>query len=817
MVDHEDVVRRVSNLIADHPRKVVAVFLVVTLVLATGMANVSTETGTSQFSEGTESEQALKDVDREFGQAFGADTGTTQVIQTERNVLSKAAMLRMLEAQKRVLDRTELRVSSTRSSAQQVARQLDPTATTVEDQIRAIEQATPSEIDTAVKRAAEAPGFTGSLSTDFNAQSASASATITVITHEIPTGLSGGVGTSGTSPLQSVQTETQRVINAGQEEFRVFGTGIISDEFANVIFDSLIIVLPAAILLIIFFLLYAYRDPIDLFLGLFSLVMTVIWTLGFMGLANIPFTQMLTAVPPLLLAVGIDFGIHAINRYREERVDGVDILESMKRTVDQLFVAFFIVTGTTVIGFSANGTSSLPPIRDFGLIAAVGIIFTFLIFGIFLPAAKVLTDQYRESYGIPHWGNKPIGQEGSYIGRALSVGVIGAKKAPRVFLALILVVSVLATGYGAGVSTSFTQDDFLPPEETPDYLDRLPEPFAPNEYSVTATLNYLEDTFATNAQSSITMYVNGQMRADYALESIQRAGTDPPKAFVEEDRIARSDSIIGVIDAYREDDPSFDALVARNDVDDDGVPDDNLEAIYDQLFASPYAGQASRYLTDDYRSARVVYEIESDASQAEAAADAKELADRYRVPATATGQTVVFQDVSDIIFDSAATSLLVALIGSAIFLVIIYRLLEGSATLGIVNLVPIVVTLTLILGTMRAINIPFNALTATVLAIAIGLGTDYSAHMTHRFVDEFDGSNLDVALDETVLGTGGALTGSMLTTASGVAVLVLAITPILGQFGTIMAIAITYSYLTAILVTPSAVVVWSRLGGFSLP
>ncbi|MDZ7850693.1 MAG: hypothetical protein U5K70_07835 [Halodesulfurarchaeum sp.] len=191
MVDHQRVVTRVSNLIAEHPRKVVAAFLVITLVMATGMGNITTETGTQQFSEGTASEEALKDIDREFGEPFAADSGTTQVIQEEANVLSKSAMLRMLRAQERVLDRTELRVTNTRSSAQQVARQLDPTATTVAAQIRAIERATPSEIDAAVRRAAAAPGFTGALSKDFNRESARAGASIAVITHEIPTGLSG--------------------------------------------------------------------------------------------------------------------------------------------------------------------------------------------------------------------------------------------------------------------------------------------------------------------------------------------------------------------------------------------------------------------------------------------------------------------------------------------------------------------------------------------------------------------------------------------------------------------------------------------------
>ncbi|MFB6110495.1 MAG: RND family transporter [Halodesulfurarchaeum sp.] len=817
MVDYEEQVSRFSRYIAEHPRRVVVAFLVLTVVMSAGIGNITTKTGTGQFAEDIPSEEALEDITRDFGRHFAPDTASTQIIQSSQNVLSKPSLLHMLRALKRVTERPGLRVTATRSAAQQVAMAIDPSARTLGAQIRVIERSTPAEIDAAVRRAARVPGFTGTLSEDFNVHSAQASATIAVITHEIPAGLSGGVGTSGSSPLQSIQIETKRVINAGPGDFRVFGTGIISGEFANVILDSLLIVIPAAVLLIVLFLAYAYRDPLDLLIGLFSLVMAILWTMGFMGLANIPFTQMLTAVPPLLLAVGIDFGIHAVNRYREERAAGRTPFPSMREAVDQLLVAFFIVTGTTVIGFLANVTSSLGPIRDFGVVAAVGIVFTFLIFGIFLPALKLLLDEYRDSAGLPRWGHQPIGREGSAIERALSVGVTVARKGPRVFLVLVLLISVVTAGYGAGVSTRFSQEDFLPPEDTPAYLENLPEPFDPHEYSVTETLNYLEETFQSNAQSSVTIYVEGRMRADYALESIRRASLHPPEAFLASDRVARSTSIIDVIRDYSAQNPAFAALVARNDANGNGIPDDNLKTIYDRLMNSPYAGQARSYLTGDYRSARVVYTVESDASQAAIAADAKELAERYRLPATATGQTVVFQDIADRILSSAIRSLAVALAGTALFLVGIYRLLEGSATLGVVNLVPIVVTLAAIIGTMRAAGIPFNALTATVLSIAIGLGTDYSAHMTHRFVDEFDGTNLDSALADTVLGTGGALTGSMLTTTAGIGVLVLAITPILGQFGTIMAISIGYSYLTAVLITPSAVVVWEQLGGFALP
>jgi predicted RND superfamily exporter protein len=122
---------------------------------------------------------------------------------------------------------------------------------------------------------------------------------------------------------------------------------------------------------------------------------------------------------------------------------------------------------------------------------------------------------------------------------------------------------------------------------------------------------------------------------------------------------------------------------------------------------------------------------------------------------------------------------------------------------------------------MRAFDLPFNALTATILSITIGLGTDYSAHVVHRFADEYDrpdtadgDDSADAvfdALDDAVRGTGSALAGSMLTTTSGIGVLVFAITPVLGQFGVLTALSVFYSYLTAVFLTPSVVVVWQRI------
>jgi len=807
-VDHQRYIDWIDNHIVNNPRWVVLAFLLATAVFALGLGNISTETGTDQFTTGLPAEEALQDVNREFSPSFEPDSGTTTLIQREQNVLAKNSLLRMLRLQQRVERRPGLRVHSTASVASLVAQEIDPQAATLEEQITTIERASPTEIRRAERHlAATNDRFTTLVSTDFNREAASASATIGTVTHRIPAGISEGSGQSGESPLLSYQLEMQSIEDSVNSEITVFGSGITSQEFSWVLVDSLLIIVPAALILIVLFLIIAYRDLADLVLGIVSLGMAIVWTFGFLGLAGIPFSNIMIAVPPLLLAVGIDFGIHAVNRYREERQEGHDISSAMRVTTDQLTVAFFIVTGTTVIGFLSNLTSALPPIREFGLVAAIGIVFTFLIFGVFLPAAKVELDRLRERLPIPTFSTTPLGSEGGVVASVLQFGVIIARRAPAVLLVLMLLVTAGTGVYATGVDTSFEEEDFLPPEENPEFFQNLPEPFRPHDYTATATINHLEENFESTQSDTTMIYIQAPMAQGSVLESIQQTHEDPPETILQDGRHADTRSIITVINSQAERDSEFRALLNKNDIDNDGVPDRNLREVYDYLLDSPARDDALEYITEDYSSTRVVYSVESDAAAASVDADTRTIADRSRFVATATGSTVVFQAVSDVILDTAVTSLALALLGAALFLVVVYLVIEGSATLGVANIVPVVMTVTLLVASMRALSIPFNSVTASLLGLTIGLGIDYSVHMVHRFADEREERSLMPALERSVRGTGGALLGSMLTTVAGIGVLSLAMFIAIQQFGILTALSIVYAFLTSVVVLPSVLVV----------
>ncbi len=791
-----------TQAISKRPRAIIVTFLLLTAVFAVGLGDITQEEGFQSFADDAPAQAAQETVEQKFEPPFEQDGETTQFVQRGENVLTRDALLEMLQFLETIETSDQYRVEETSSVASAVAEAIDPTANTLSEQRRTIKGATNAEIKATVRELTANPGLQSLLSDDLNPEAAEATATFATVSHEPGT----DIGT--------VQGELQEVATTTDAEIIVSGSGLLDEELAAVIGDSLTLIIPVVIVLILVFLVVAYRDPIDLLLGLLALIMAIIWTFGFTGHAGIPFSNMMIAVPPLLLAIGIDFGIHAINRYREERVSGRGIEASMQQATEQLLVAFFIVTGTTVIGFGANMTSSLAPIQEFGIVASVGIIFTFLIFGIFLPAVKIQLDQLRDQAGWPQFATDPIGSGESRLGTVLTGGLTIGQRAPMTIILAALVVTAGASAYATTIDTTFTEEDFLPPEELPAYVDLAPGPLAPAEYTTTATINFIAANFETSNDDEVTVYLEGQLHEDHSLASIARAGREPPETVVTDGTQAQAASIIDVMHQYAQDNPAYAQRLAANDLTNNGVPDRNVAPLITELFDSDYEMAAKRYVTEDLRSTRVIYTVSADAKQAAVADDARTLAVAHRLDGTATGQTVVFDEITSMILSSSLRSLGLAVVLTILFLIGMYTLLEGRPWLALANTFPIVVTVAILAGTMAVAGIPLNALTGTALSITIGVGVAYSVHITHRFIDEYNESaDAVTALDVTLRGTGGALTGSMLTTLGGAGSLVLAITPLLGQFGLLMVISVIYSYVTAIVLLPPALLVWEQQVG----
>ena len=77
----------------------------------------------------------------------------------------------------------------------------------------------------------------------------------------------------------------------------------------------------------------AYRGVVKPLLAIFSLVIALCWSMGWTTLV-VGHLNILTIVfIPILLGLGIDFGIHILERYKEERSTGGGVLQALQKTV----------------------------------------------------------------------------------------------------------------------------------------------------------------------------------------------------------------------------------------------------------------------------------------------------------------------------------------------------------------------------------------------------------------------------------------------------------------------------------------------------
>lgn len=597
----------------------------------------------------------------------------------------------------------------------------------------------------------------------------------------------------------------------------VFGQGIITDELNRSLNDSLALVIPFALLFVIVALLIAYRDLLDIILGVAGIITVLVWTFGFMGWAGIEFNQVFVAVPVLLIGLSIDYAIHVFMRQREQRQLAANRSSgrAMKIALGGLLVALTWVTATAVFGFLSNLISPVDPIREFGLVSAFGIASALLIFGLLIPATKVTLDNVLEARGFDR-RRRAFGTGGGRFSGVLSLGQVFARRGPWVVIVVALLVTA-GGAYGASqVDTSFEIDDFLA-DAPPEWTDHLPETIRPSGYVAKANMQIVDDRFLREDLQAEVL-IEGDITEARTLErldaAINLAGEQPATV-----RLADGEpdvhSPLAVMNAVAAENATFNETFHNADTTGDGVPDQNLEAVYDALFdADPARAADVLYRTDDgdYRAMRMVVSLRGEATADEVINQMRTVAasvDGDGLEATATGQVVVFSIIEDEIFDAVFESLIVSLISVFLFLMIVYRITDGSALLGVVTLAPILLAVAWILGTMYLLDMPFNVVTGTITSLTIGLGVAYNIHMSERFRLELArGRDVWDALYVSVTGTGGALLGSAATTAGGFGVLAIAIIPVLQQFGVITAITIIYAFLGSLLVLPSLLVLW---------
>ncbi len=636
---------------------------------------------------------------------------------------------------------------------------------------------------------------------------------------------------SDISPETALEAEREvweltREIHGDELTVRVLGDALIRDEINQASGRNIAILMPVAFLFVVVVLAFMYRNVTDTILNLLSLVLAIVWVYGVGVLLDLNLgNPMMTTVPVLIIGLGIDYGIHYTSRYREELRTGKDVNQAVTLTGATVGFAILLTTITTIVGFMSNVTSDISAIRDFGVLCSVGIFSAFVLMLTFFPASKTIIDNRRmrkgkplirdvkaktgKSFGKRFWSR--IGEPDSFcrsdvkcVNNGLGLGAIAARTPVRV-LAVVLLITLTAVYGGLQLEARYDFRDFLP-----------------SDLEVTDTFNMFVEDFSFS-QETVFILVEGditQPEVFWNIGEVQARAMESEYAVSAREPESPYQLAMSMTDVNSPGyNSSFALIWAANIQEVDVTGPDNIIAVYDGLYEyAPgdairvlrredgiYTGSVVRVPVDTMDGKRVG-EIESHMISAAGILDDEDL-DRVLV----TGGPIVSYSTFRSINQGQIETLMITFIIALIILTILYFYMGKGITLGAVTILPLVFVISWTFGTMYFLNIPLNPVTVTIAAITVGLGIDYSIHITQRFLEEAERiEKPECALCVATSHTGSALFGSATTTIVGFGILSLAIIPPLAQFGQVSAISIFFAFLASVFVSPTFLLIWYK-------
>lgn len=158
--------------------------------------------------------------------------------------------------------------------------------------------------------------------------------------------------------------------SSGMPYIRTATSKLVSNEF--VLFLGLSILVSALILLIFFRSFYAVFFPI------LVVIMGVIWSIGTLVLFGFEITILTGLIPPLIVIIGIPNSILLLNRYHNELKKHGDKKLALSITVERIAVTTLIANVTAAIGFGVLYFTGSELLMQFGSVAALNVMFTWL-------------------------------------------------------------------------------------------------------------------------------------------------------------------------------------------------------------------------------------------------------------------------------------------------------------------------------------------------------------------------------------------------------------------------------------------------------
>lgn len=141
-----------------------------------------------------------------------------------------------------------------------------------------------------------------------------------------------------------------------------------------------------AFIIVIIFLWFSFKSLYGVVVPLSIVLISILWTLGIMGIIGKPIDIMTVMLPTMIFIAGMSDVVHFFTKYFEEVAKGTAKEKIYPLILKEVGFPTFLTLVTTVVGFLSLLFSSIVPIKDFGIYTSIGVSIAFILSYTLLPA-----------------------------------------------------------------------------------------------------------------------------------------------------------------------------------------------------------------------------------------------------------------------------------------------------------------------------------------------------------------------------------------------------------------------------------------------
>jgi uncharacterized protein len=510
-------------------------------------------------------------------------------------------------------------------------------------------------------------------------------------------------------------------------EMHYSGMPYIRSQIMTKVSHEMTLFLILAILVTAFILWVFFRSGNVVFFSLIITAVGVLWSMGIMHLFGYKITILSGLIPPLIMVIGLPNCIFLINKYHSEFVAHGNKIKAITRSIETIGVTLFLANITTSIGFGVLYFTKSSMLVEFGLVASISVMVTYLITLILVPVVLVMLATPKAKH-TKH-------QDGKIINKALDVvDHLVQKRRMAIYITTTLLTAICFWGMSFIDMNGYVVDDL--PKNDPIYTDLH---FFEKNFNGVLPFEIAIDTKKENG-----LFANNA-KALYKIKAMQRVLEEYPI-------FSKPLSIIEAIkfsyQAYNDGNPKY----------------YRLPGVTDLKTLSEYSGslkgqnnKLAKFIDSTKQTTRISYQVADIGSK-----KMKELMavvrpkidsifspDEYKV--SLTGHSLVFLKNNDYLLSNLLESLLIEIILIAIVGIALFR----SVRIIILSKLPCLIPLVITAGIMGFLDIRFKPSTILIFSIAFGISSDGTIYFLTKYRQELMKlSNAPAAISAAIKDTG---------------------------------------------------------------